>query len=368
MAADPATSGVDRSRVRPALLVGLWTVVFVAATFAVALALGTMHPTDLVVAGQQGPSVGIITEDFGPPTNPRPGYDGQQVYALARTFPDLDAAAPHLDAPRYRSLRILHPALAAPAPAGTPTVLALLAVSAVGVGLCAWGVADLAGRHGWDRRIGLVAVPALALGVSIGTDEPLAYGLAFAAVAALDRRAVAVATALGTAAVLSKESALVVLAAAVGGLLLTRRWWALPVVVVPAAVLVGWWLALGAILGGGAPRRADLLAVADQQQSGVAATALVMACGLAGAWWWRRVPAVWPIGVAFGLWPLAFSIDMLDWLALVRVASPALVVGLSGGVGALLAAQPTRKGSRLGPRTWPPAHVTALGSSSENEG
>ena len=50
-----------------------------------------------------------------------------------------------------------------------------------------WGLADLAQRHGRDPRLGYAATLALAFSMMIGTNEPLAFGLGFAALALYDR-------------------------------------------------------------------------------------------------------------------------------------------------------------------------------------
>jgi hypothetical protein len=313
--------------------IGLASGAFVAALFAIIFALGTFEPEDLLVAGQTGPSVAVITEDFGPPTNPRPGYDGQQVYALARALPDLEAAEPNLDAPAYRASRILQSALAAPAPNGVPLVLALLFLGIVGAALAAGAIADLAERHGRDPRIGFLALPCLAMPLLITTNESLAFGLAFLAIALLDRERLWPAVIVGVLAGLTKESALVALAAAALGAWRTQRWRVVPFVVVPAAAYVGWFAIARQILPGRQPDRVDLLAMRHMSFTAILFVLVVMGLGLAGAWAWRDVPVLWPVSLAFGVWPLFFTTDSLDWLALVRIVAPALVLGVTGLAG-----------------------------------
>jgi hypothetical protein len=310
--------------------IGLASGAFVAALFAIIFALGTFEPKDLLVAGQQGPSIRIITEDFGLPTNPRPGYDGQQVYAVARAFPDLAAAEPDLDAPAYRASRILQSALASPAPDGVPLVLALLFLGIVGVALAAGAVADLAERHGRDPRVGFLTLPCLAMPLLLTTNESLAFGLAFVAVALLDRERVWAATAAGVLAGLTKESALVVLGAAALGAWRAQRWRVLPVVVVPGLAYVVWVAIARSILPGQQPERFELFAVRHMSFTAIVFVLVVMGLGLAGAWTWRDVPVLWPVSLVFGLWPLFFRTDILDWLALIRVVAPAVVLGVTG--------------------------------------
>lgn len=316
--------------------IGLVATGFLALMFVLSFLVGGVEPVDLLVAGRQGPSIEVITEDFGRPTNPRPGYDGQQVYAIARALPDLESARTSLDDPAYRALRIVQPALASPAPDGSPLVLALLAFGIVGVGLAAGALADLAGRHGRDPRIGWLAVPALLLPLLLTTNEALAFGLAFVAVALLDRGKVWWAAAVGVLAVLTKESAIVVLLAAALGAAPAQRWRVLPAAVVPAAALGVWFLVVRSVLPTGDPERFELLALLQLSPGAAVIVVVVMVSGLAGAWLWRDVPVLWPVSLAFGLWPLVFRPDVLDWLALPRVVAPALVLGLTGVAGRLL--------------------------------
>jgi len=313
--------------------IGLASGAFVAALFAIVFALGTFQPEDLLVAGRAGPSVRVITEDFGVPDNPRPGYDGQQVYALARAFPDLRAAEPDLDAPSYRASRILQSALASPAPDGVPLVLALLFLGIVGVAIGAGAIADLADRHGRDPRIGFLVVPCLAMPLLLTTNEALAFGLAFAAIALLDRRRLWPAVVVGVLAALTKESALVALAAAVFGAWRVQRWRALPVVVVPTVAYVVWFAIARQLLGGRQPARFALFALRDMSFTAIVFVLAVMGLGVAGAWAWRDVRVLWPVSLVFGLWPLTFRTDSLDWLALNRVVAPAVVLGVTGLAG-----------------------------------
>jgi hypothetical protein len=65
---------------------------------------GVLEAHQLVTPGGQGPSAEVMRADFGPDAvDPEAtGYDGQQTYAIARHFPDLDAAAAHTDSAWYR--------------------------------------------------------------------------------------------------------------------------------------------------------------------------------------------------------------------------------------------------------------------------
>lgn len=73
------------------------------------VASGMLPLTAFITPGPEGPAASLIVEDFGAGAfhGSETGYDGQQAYPIARFFPDLEAAAPHTDAPRYRMLRVL---------------------------------------------------------------------------------------------------------------------------------------------------------------------------------------------------------------------------------------------------------------------
>jgi hypothetical protein len=303
-----------------------------AIAMAVLLAGNVFDPFDLLLAGRTGPSAALIEKDFSQPFEYRgAGFDGQQTYAIARMFPDLEGTQAYLDVPRYRLMRILQPALASPAGRGTPLVLALLGLSIVGLGLLSGSVADLADRHGRSPVVGYLAViPALAPTIVL-TVEPLAYGLAFVGVALADRRRFLPAAALFCLAALTRETAVVVAAAVAAGLLLSGQIrGAFVVGLPPAVVTAAWFLFLGTQVDPAWPHMTEALGLLYVPPSRIALGVAVFAISLAGAWWWRRTPVMWPIGYVFAVWVLIDKPDIVEWLSLPRVSIPGLALGLCG--------------------------------------
>jgi hypothetical protein len=303
-----------------------------AIAMAVLMAANVFDPFDLLLAGRTGPSAGLVARDFTEPFEyPGKGFDGQQTYAIAREFPHVRRAEQYLDVPRYRLMRILQPALAAPAGRGNALVLTLLGISIVGLGLLAGSLADLAQRHGRPPVMGYIAaLPALAP-VLVLTVEPLAYGLAFAGVALADRRRFVPAAVMFCLAALTRETAVVVAGAVATGLWLSgeRRGSAI-VALPPAIVTFSWFLALGALVDPRWPHMTQLLGMLDVPPSRIALGVAVFAISLAGAWWWRRTPVMWPIGYVFAVWVLIDKPDIVEWLSLPRVSIPGLAPGLCG--------------------------------------
>lgn len=320
---------------RTAVVAGLVVTVALVTALAVLLGAGSIEAEDLLVAGQQGPSVAVITEDFGPPANERTGYDGQQTYVVARALPDLDAIVGDVDDPAYRATRILQPLVASPAPDGPWLVLALAAWSAVGIGLAVAAVTDLAVRHGRPAAVGYLALLPLLLPLAISTTEALGYGLALAAVALLDRRRLVAATVVGVLAVLTRETAVVVLGLAVLGSLPRQRWRALPVAVVPVVVLAVWMQVVRELVPGAEPERFAPFALFDLDAANLAGVLAIVALGLVGAWCWRDVAVLWPVSLGFAVSAFTYRTDVLDLLALPRVVAPSLVLGLTGLAGRL---------------------------------
>lgn len=314
------------------LRVGITATVVVLVTVAALMATGAFDAFDFLRAGRTGPSADLVRRDFGDRFEiPGAGYDGQQTYAVARTFPHVTRAEPHLDTPRYRLLRIVEPMLARPAGRGSTLVLALVVWGAVGLGLLCGAVADLAGRHGRHPALGyLAALPSITPVLTL-TVEPLAYGFAFVGLALLDRRRVALAAACMVAAALTRESALVVAVGVAAGVVVER--WAIRdaiALVVPAALAVAsWFFVLGRLVDPRWPDMTRVLGILDVPPSRAALGVAVIALCLAGAWWWRSTP-YWPIALAFGLWVLVDNPDIVEWLALPRVSIPGLVLGLAG--------------------------------------
>lgn len=315
-----------------AVRVGVTAAVVLLATVGVMIASGEFDAYDFLRAGRRGPSAELVTADFGDRFEiPSAGYDGQQTYAIARTFPDLDAAAAHLDVPRYRLMRILEPALASPAGKGTTLVLALLLLGALGLGLLCGSVADLAARHGRSPLVGYLAAVPAAAPVLVLTVEPLAYGVAFLGLALVDRGRPGRAAVCFAFAALTRETSLVVAAAAAVGLWVKgRRRAALGVAAPAVALTAAWYVVLGALVDPAWPDMTQILGILDVPGDRAMLGLVVIALSALGAWWWRAVPHVWPIAAVFGLWVLVDKPDIIEWLALPRVSIPGIVLGLAG--------------------------------------
>ena len=260
----PMIEGVDSTRLRlsPALKQAVVLVLGLAFGFGVLLGTGLLEPEDLLVRGELGPSESLIAKDFGPGHNPgMTGFDGQQTYAIAREFPDLDRAAPALDNPRYRMLRILQPAVASLAPPGTALVVALLSLGILGCGLAAYAVGDFAQRYGHHPRAGWLVGLALISSVAVTAVDALAFGLALFAAALADRSRLQYATIAFVAAALTKESAVVVAGATALALAPRLRWRLAPLAIIPAGALLAWYVWLGRVVGGELPERTSFLAL-----------------------------------------------------------------------------------------------------------
>jgi hypothetical protein len=323
-------------RTRPSpLRIGVTAALVVLLTVTALMATGMFDAFDFLRAGRTGPSADLIRRDFGDRFEiAGSGYDGQQTYAVARTFPHVPRAEPYLDTPRYRLLRIVEPMVARPAGRGDTLVLALVGWGALGLGLLCGAVADLARRHGRNPAVGyLAAIPAIAPVLTL-TVEPLAYGLAFAALCLFDRRRMAPAAVCTVAAVLTRETALVVAVGAAVGLVHQRRTKGAvrdaAILVVPAlAALTTWFLVLGELVDPRWPDMTRVLGLLDVPPSRVALGVTVIAVSLLGAYWWRTTP-YWPVALAFALWVLVDNPDIVEWLALPRVSIPGIALGLAG--------------------------------------
>ncbi len=216
---DPPVSAPPENMIRPRNL-GLLAAAII--TFVLGLIVLTEggEPVALVFPGERVD--GPLVEEFGRDAIPeRFPYDGTRTYQLAKHFPDLEAAYDDGVAD-FRMTRVLQASIASIFGTGNPVLLALAALSVVGVGIATWSLSDLALRHGRDPRVGLAALLALALPAAITTTEPLAFGLALAGLAMFDRDRLIVATCLFGAAGLGRETALAA-AVAAALVLLARR-------------------------------------------------------------------------------------------------------------------------------------------------
>jgi hypothetical protein len=301
--------------------------------FAVLLGFGLLQPDDLLVRGELGPSESLIAQDFGPGDNPgMTGFDGQQTYAIAREFPDLDRAASALDSPRYRLLRIVQPAVASAAPAGAPLVVALLALGILGCGLASFAVGDIASRHGHDRRAGWLVGLALVSSIAVTTVDALAYGLALTAATLADRKRFLPAVVLFSIAALTRESGAVIAVATAVALLPQVRWRAVPLAVVPGIALLAWYLALGQIVGGDLPKRWAVLGMLRvDARTTVIGLVMWLLCVLAVIAW-RDTPVLCATAAAFAAWTLVYTEDMfrVGTLNAFRINAVAIALGVAG--------------------------------------
>lgn len=315
----------------------------VATLLAISALIGSdlLEAHQLVTPGGQGPSAQVILADFGPDAvNPEAtGYDGQQTYAIARHFPDLDAAAEHTDSAWYRMMRIVHPVLAWPFPSGTPTVFGILLANLVGLALAIRAVGLIGAEHGIPTTFTLLAVTPLAIGVFGSTAEPLAWGLALTGIRLSQRSHHAMAITVFVIAALTRETTII--AAGVVGLaqLVQRRpqgWRIAPAYLMPAAVVGGWYLWLKAAVGGRDPQRTDLLGFLDLSPAGAVVPALVFALGLVAAWTWRDDLVLMLCCAVFTLWMVAYTPNILDDVAILRVNVLPVMLGVLG-IGRLVA-------------------------------
>jgi hypothetical protein len=328
--------------------VGIATGVAAAGAIALFLLSGALSPVDLLFPGSRGEGAAVLVEDFGPGAVPdRYGYDGQETYVVARDFPDVVAASDH-GVVEFRIRRILHPALAWPAPAGDATVLVLVAANVVGVGLASWALADLARRHGRDARLGYAAGLALAFPLVISTTEPLAFGLGLAALALADRGRVVAPVALLAAAALGRETALV-MAVAAGLVVARRRSWpsGLAVAVLPLVPAVAWWAWLASRVPATPYDTTELLGIrhiGDLARADVVAAAVIIALMVVAVWRWRDVPILWLTAAGF-LAACAFYIaDSFRVEAFVRLSAVGIALGVAGLVPRAAARDPVPTG------------------------
>ncbi|MEB2288320.1 MAG: hypothetical protein OZ934_09435 [Anaerolineae bacterium] len=239
---------------RPWLVVLLACAVYLGAIFAVndadPLAFVTLGECFSVCAGADGTAC--------PPDSE--GYDGQFAYYIAR---DPVASPGCLDAPAYRLQRILLPALARTLSLGQ-TALIPWALVAINLAALVGGTAlleDLLLRMGTSRwyalSYGLFA--GVFMAVRLSTAEPLAYGLALAAVWLAARERLTGAAILLALAALAKETTAFFALGIALHLVLIGRWRAvLTLALIAAAPFLAWqgvliaWLGTPGVGSGGA--------------------------------------------------------------------------------------------------------------------
>jgi hypothetical protein len=181
--------------------------------------------TRLLHVGSTNPLLTQIQRDLGPVvTTDRVGHDGQFNYLIARDpfgRGSTPAALSTFDSngPRYRYRRILLPLIAGGVGqfSGAWTLTALIALTALGIGLATVATADLAFQ--WNVTSGAAFAAMLNGGAFIAsgllTSEPFALGLSLIGVALfLRQRHTFGAVALAAAALTKETYALVPLALA----------------------------------------------------------------------------------------------------------------------------------------------------------
>lgn len=331
------TDGLPSSRPglrREAFEVALVTTLGLALAMALAIGFGVVSLPSLITPGGLGPAADLIAKDFGADAvEPElTGYDGQQVYAIARYFPDLDAAAEHLDRPAYRMLRILTPALASVAPPGGPTVVALLAANIMGVGVAIYAGARIIGARGGRPVFAAPAAAVLLLGVATTTVGPVAWGLCVVGLhLALEQRHRAAIAVLVLAA-LTRETAAVAAACFGAGLWLDGlRLRSAVLYLAPGAAVVAWYGVLTQLVDNAEiPNRTEPLDFLSLDGSAAAVAAAVAGIGLLGTYAWRDTKPISLCTLAFTGWMLLYTDAVLDPIALLRVNGLAIVLGLLG--------------------------------------
>lgn len=295
--------------------------------------MGALTIPSLITPGGLGPAAPVIEADFGAEVlrADHTGYDGQQVYAIAREFPDLDAASAHLDAPAYRVLRILTPALASVAPDGAPTVVALLIVNIVGFALVVYAGGRLLVGVGARPPFALPAAAVLLLGVASSGVEPLAWGLTLLGLSlAMDARHRSAIFVLVLAA-LSRETAGIAASAIGFGLWVKGTPLRQSVgYLLPGASVATWYLVLTQIVDGTLPSRFDPFGFTELSATHALIAASVAALGAVAVVAWRDQVPIALSALVFTAWTLVYTADVLDPIALLRVNGLPIMLGVLG--------------------------------------
>lgn len=318
--------------------VGIVSGVAAGIVLAIFLLSGAMHPVDLLFPGGRSAGADLVVQDFGPEAVPdRFSYDGQEMYVIAREFPDVESARGE-GIGQFRIRRVLQPLMVWPLPRGDATVLALALTNVLGLALAAGALADLSARHGRDARLGYAACAALAFPLVITTTEPLAFGLGLLGLALADRRRFTLAILAFALAGLGRETALVMaLAAGLATRLTTaqRGAWraALAVALVPITVLVAWMLWLSQAVSSDTLRSTALFGFLDLPKLSpldVTLCTATIALILVAVWRWRDVPLLALTALGY-LGCCAFYIgDQFQWHGLPRVSAVGVALGLAG--------------------------------------
>jgi hypothetical protein len=214
------------------------------------MAIGLGFGPQNLLAGRDGPSAAAVAEDFSSDELIKGiGHDGQQFYAIARSFPHVADAEPYLDRPLYRLQRPFLPFAAwvlSAGQRGTPMVVAMFAASASSVIVGALGLRSLGLRFGGSPVAAplFVVLPATWMSIMHSLSDGMAVGLALGALgllASTDPRCRVAGVVMGSCAVLTKESVALVL---VGWMIARRDRWAVAACVIGGVSALGWRLSV----------------------------------------------------------------------------------------------------------------------------
>lgn len=223
---------------------------------------GGGNPVSLIQPGTDGPSAALIAQDFPDIEAPAGvGLDGQQYYAIARHPADPEAAAEHLDWPRYRlqrpllpwTARLLHPG----GGGGVGLVWALFAAGLIGVVIGALATGALSTWWGGPPWLAALfpLLPGAWWSLRVTVSDAMALALAMAALALAARHRHAPAVAVAVLAVLAKEPTVLVFA---GWALHRRTRRDALLLVVPGLVAAAWMAFLAGQLPPDPDRAQDL--------------------------------------------------------------------------------------------------------------
>jgi hypothetical protein len=316
--------------------VGLTATLMAASILAVLLLSGAVKPVELLSPALHGQGSAVIKEDFDTSgVRKEDPFDGQYIYVTARLLPDLDAISDQIYEADYRLVRILHPLLASPAPAGTATVIALGLWSLVGVFLFGASFADLLGRHGHDPGWALAAtLVACSIPLLMTTSEALAFGLGMAGLALADRGRFAWALVPLALAGLTRESALT-FAAAAAILAWTQRrrgGWAIAIVPLALAPTALWWAYVQSITPSSRVPLEPLgiLHMGDQVGSDIVAAVISLVLIGVSLVTWRDVPALRWLAIVFAAWIPLYESFAFKLLGLPRLSAPSIALAIAG--------------------------------------
>jgi hypothetical protein len=187
-------SALDCSLLRPCVF---WFSIGLLLGLAAMRGQGAPNWASLLRVGSSTPFIGQIQRELGPVHPPDPvGHDGQLFFLIARDPVNAFGTAQRLavfdnNPPRYRYRRILYPLLSGGFGQfnGRVTLAGMILLTAVGLGLTAVAIADLA--HGLNLSGGVVFAGILNLGALISamllTADALALGLALGGLALVCR-------------------------------------------------------------------------------------------------------------------------------------------------------------------------------------